>query len=113
MAAACERARGSLDSCLHTGSAPLDRRNRRVLVVRTKKNGEPDEADAGARWGCLLQDRPIRFIADCATGFIGDDLVARAVTLTVARTQGHAQTWTSNGSHTHAAILRRPYRMPP
>ena len=46
MAAACERARGCLDSRLHTGSAPLDRRNRRVLVVRTKKNGEPDEADA-------------------------------------------------------------------
>jgi hypothetical protein len=28
--------------------APLNRRNRRVLVVRTKK-GKPDEADAGAR----------------------------------------------------------------
>jgi hypothetical protein len=112
MAAACERARGSLDSRLHTGSAPLDCRNRRVLVVRTKKNGEPDEADAGARWGCLVQDRPSRFIAACVTGRIGDDLVARAVTLTVARTQGRALTWCSDGWRGYAAILRRAYRQP-
>jgi hypothetical protein len=37
------------------------------------------------------QDRPSRFIAACATGQIGDDLVERAVTLTVARTQGRAK----------------------
>src|SRR5713226_2828029 len=112
MAAACERARGSLDSCLHTGSAPLDRRNRRVLVVRTKKNGEPDEADADARWGCLVQDRPSRFIAACATGRIGDDLVERAVTLTVARTHGRALTWCSDGWRGYAAILRPAHRQP-
>jgi hypothetical protein len=34
-----------------------------------------------------VQDRPSRFIAACATGRIGDDLVERAVTLPVARTQ--------------------------
>src|SRR5260221_2475751 len=112
MAAACERARGSLDSCLHTGSAPLDRRNRRVLLVRTKKNGKPDEADAGASFGCLVQDRPSRFIAACVTGRIGDDLVERAVTLTVARTQGRALTWCSDGWRGYAAILRRAYRQP-
>src|SRR5713101_8164625 len=112
MAAACERARGSLDSRLHTGSAPLDRRNRRVLVVRTKKNGEPDETDAGARWGCLVQDRPSRFIAACATGRLGDDLVERAVTLTVARTQGRPLNWCSDGWRGYAAILRRAYRQP-
>jgi hypothetical protein len=112
MAAACERARGSLDSRLHTGSAPLDCRNRRVLVVRTKKNGEPNEADAGASFGCLVQDRPSRFIAACVTGRIGDDLVARAVTLTVARTQGRALTWCSDGWRGYAAILRRVYRQP-
>src|SRR5258708_2057461 len=110
MAAAWERARGGLDSCLHTGSAPLDRRNRRVLVVRTKKNGEPDEADAGARWGCLVQDRPSRFIAACATGRIGDDLVERAVTLTVTRTHRRPLSWCSDGWRGYATILTGAYR---
>ncbi len=112
MAAASKRACGDLDGNLHTRSAPLDGRNRRVLVVRAKKNGAPDETDAGERWGCLVQDRPSRFIAACATGRIGDDLVERAVTLTVARTQGRALTWCSDGWRGYAAILRRAYRQP-
>jgi hypothetical protein len=112
MAAACERARGSPDNRFDAGSAPLDRRNRRVLVVRTKKNGTPEEADAGQRWGCLVQDRPSRFIAARATGRIGDDLVEQAVTLTVSRTQGRALTWCSDGWRGYAAILTRAYRQP-
>lgn len=77
-----------------------------------KKNGEPDEANAGARWGCLVQDRPSRFIAACATGRIGDDLVERAVTLTVRRTQGSALTWCSDGWRGYPAILTQAYRQP-
>ena len=77
-----------------------------------QKNGTPGEADAGERWGCLVQDRPSRFIAACATGRIGDDLVERAVTLTVTRTQGHSLTWCSDGWRGYAAILRRAYRQP-
>ena len=77
-----------------------------------QKNGAPDEADAGERWGCLVQDRPSRFIAASATGRIGDDLVERAVTLTVARTQGRALSWCSDGWRGYAAILRRAYRQP-
>ncbi|HEY6411313.1 MAG TPA: hypothetical protein VIY29_27960 [Ktedonobacteraceae bacterium] len=59
-----------------------------------------------------MQDRPSRFIAACATGRIGDDLVERAVTLTVARTQGRALSWCSDGWRGYAAILRRAYRQP-
>jgi len=77
-----------------------------------KKNGSPDEADAGERWGCLVQDRPSRFIIACATGRIGDDLVERAVTLTVARTQGRSLTWCSDGWRGYAAVLRRAYHRP-
>ena len=80
------------------------------MVLRAQTNGTPDEADGGECWGCLVQDRPIRFIAACATGCIGDDLVEHAVTLTVTRTQGRPLTWCSDGGHDYAAILRRAYR---
>ena len=82
------------------------------LVLRVQKNGAPDEADGGERWGCLVQDRPSRFIAACATGRIGDDLVERAVTLTVSRTHGRPLTWCSDGWRGYATILRRAYRQP-
>ncbi len=59
-----------------------------------------------------MQDRPSRFIAACATGRIGDDLVERAVTLTVTRTQGRPLTWCSDGWRGYTAILRRAYRQP-
>ena len=59
-----------------------------------------------------MQDRPSRFIAACVTGRIGDDRVERAVILTVARTQGRALTWCSDGRRGYAAILRRAYRQP-
>ena len=82
------------------------------MVLRAQKNGAPDEADAGERWGCLVQDRPSRFIAACATGCLGDELVERAVTLTVARTQGRPLNWCSDGWRGYAAILTRAYRQP-
>ena len=77
-----------------------------------QKNGAPGEVDAGERWGCLVQDRPSRFIAASATGRRGSDLVERAVTLTVTRTQGQSLTWCSDGWRGYAAILRRAYCQP-
>ncbi len=59
-----------------------------------------------------MQDRPSRFIAACATGRIGDDLVAQAVTLIVTRTQGRALAWCSDGWRGYAAILKHAYRRP-
>jgi IS1 family transposase len=82
------------------------------LVLCTQKKGAPEEANTGERWGCLVQDRSSRFIAACATGRIGDDLVERAVALTVVRTQGHPLSWCSDGWRGYAAILRRAYRQP-
>ena len=111
MAAASEHAQ-ALTAILTQDLPPLDRGNRRVLVLRAQKNGAPDEANVGERWGCLVQDRPSRFIAACATGCIGDDLVERAVTLTVARTQGRPLNWCSDGGLGSAAILKRAYRQP-
>jgi hypothetical protein len=80
--ASARRARRCLDNHPHAGSVSLHSRTRRVVVLRAHKNGAPDEADAGERWGCLVQDRPSRFIAACATRRIGDDLVENAVTRT-------------------------------
>jgi hypothetical protein len=77
-----------------------------------RKKGAHDEANAGDSFGCLVQDRPSRFIAACATGRIGDDLVGRAVTLTVTRTQGRGLTWCSDGGLGYAAILTHAYRQP-
>lgn len=82
------------------------------MVFRAKKNSRPGESDAGERWGCLVQDRPSRFIAACATGRIGDDLVERAVTLAVTRTQGRALTWCSDGWRGYPAILTQLSRQP-
>jgi hypothetical protein len=52
-----------------------------------------------------VQDRPSRFIAACATGRIGDDLVERAVTLTVTRTHRRLLSWCSDGWCGDATIL--------
>src|SRR5258708_13036273 len=86
MAAASEGACGGLDCHPHARSVPLDRGNRRVLVLRAQKNGAPDEAHAGASFGCLVQDRPSRFIAACATGGLADELVDRPLPLPVPPT---------------------------
>ena len=82
------------------------------MVLCAQKNGAPEEADGGERWGCLVQDRPSRFIAACATGRIGDDLVERAVTLTHTRTHGRPLKWWSDGWRGYLAILTRAYRQP-
>lgn len=78
----------------------------------TKKNGNEEPANAGERWGCLVQDRPSRFIAACATGRIGDELVARAVREVVTRTHAQALSWCSDGWRGYPGILTHAYRQP-
>lgn len=80
------------------------------MVLRAKKNGEPEQANAGERWGCLVQERSSRFIVASATGRIGDDLVERAVRLTAARTHHRAITWCSDGWRGYPAVLAQVYR---
>ncbi|GHO76427.1 hypothetical protein KSD_41980 [Ktedonobacter sp. SOSP1-85] len=43
---------------------------------------------------------------------IGDDLIERAISLAVARTQGRPLNWCSDGWRGYAAILTRAYRQP-
>src|SRR6266516_3327739 len=51
-------------------------------------------------------------IAACASGRIGDDLVERAVTLTLTRTHRRPLTWCSDGWRGYASILTGAYRQP-
>jgi hypothetical protein len=47
-----------------------------------------------------------------ATGPLGENLIARAVSTTVLRTQHRPLCWFSDGWHGYAAILKRAYRQP-
>src|SRR6266702_1075386 len=80
------------------------------MVVRTEKKGAVDQPDEGERWGCLVQDRDSRFVVACATGPLNEDLIERAVTTTVARTQQRELHWFSDGWHGYRSILVRAYR---
>jgi len=77
-----------------------------------RKNGAGDQPDAGERWGCLVQGRASRFVVASATGPVGEDLIAEAVTRTVARTQQRSLFWFSDGGQGYEPILRRAYRQP-
>jgi hypothetical protein len=78
-----------------------------------QKNGAPNEVDAGQRWGCERRKIvPAASLPPVRAFRIGDDLVERAVALTVARTQGRPLNWCSDGWRGYAAILKRAYRQP-
>ena len=57
-----------------------------------------------------MQDRDSRFVVACATGPLNEDLIERAVTTTVARTQQRELHWFSDGWHGYRSILVRAYR---
>jgi hypothetical protein len=82
------------------------------LVVRAQKNGQPDEADTGERWGCLIQDRPSRFIVAAAAGRIGEPLITEAVAQAADRTNQAAFAWCSDGWQGYRHILTEQYRRP-
>ena len=66
----------------------------------------------GERWGCLIVDRPTRFVAAVATGPRVGDLAARAIRLAHRRSHGRPLAWCGDGWQPYAAIIRRLYRRP-
>ena len=44
-----------------------------------KKTAQPDDVNAGERWGSLVQDRDSRFIVAQSSGRIGAELIATSV----------------------------------
>lgn len=66
----------------------------------------------GERWGCLIVDRPSRFVAAHATGPRVGELAATAVRQVHARTGGGALTWVGDGWQPYRRVIERAYRRP-
>ena len=66
----------------------------------------------GERWGCLIVDRPTRFVAALATGPRVGDLAERAIRLAHARSHGRPVAWCGDGWQPYATLIRRLYRRP-
>jgi IS1 family transposase len=76
-------------------------------------DGEADRRpSSGERWGCLVLDRASRFVVAYATGRIGDELVARAVAQTAARTGQRPFAWCTDGWRGYPEVLTQQYRQP-
>ena len=76
------------------------------------KNSQPDDLNAGERWGCLVQDRDSRFIVAHSSGHIGAELIATTVAIVAERTQHASLAWCSNGWQGYRQILTTQYRRP-
>jgi hypothetical protein len=57
-----------------------------------------------------VQDRASRFVVACASGPLSEELIERAVTCTVQRTQRRELCWFSDGWQGYPHILVRAYR---
>jgi hypothetical protein len=66
----------------------------------------------GERWGCLIVDRPSRFIAAHATGPRVGELAARAIRLVHARTGGQPLSWVGDGWQPYCRLITQVYRRP-
>ena len=66
----------------------------------------------GDRWGCLIVDRPSRFVAAHAAGPRVGELAERAVRQVHARSGGRPLAWCGDGWQPYAAVIRRVYRRP-
>jgi IS1 family transposase len=66
----------------------------------------------GERWGCLIVDRPSRFVAAHATGPRVGELAERAVRLVHARTGGRPLTWVGDGWQPYRRVLTQASRRP-
>jgi IS1 family transposase len=66
----------------------------------------------GERWGCLIVDRPSRFVAAHATGPRVGELAERAVRQVHARSAGRPLTWVGDGWQPYRRTIERVYRRP-
>lgn len=66
----------------------------------------------GERWGCLIVDRPSRFVVAHAAGPRVADLAARAARQVHRRTNGRPVAWCGDGWQPYARIIGRLYRRP-
>ena len=66
----------------------------------------------GERWGCLIVDRPTRFVAAHATGPRVGDLAARAIGQAQGRSAGRALAWVGDGWQPYRRLIERAYRRP-
>ena len=66
----------------------------------------------GERWGCLIVDRPSRFVAAHATGPRAGDLAERAARRVHGRTGGRPLAWVGDGWQPYRRVIERTYRRP-
>ena len=66
----------------------------------------------GERWGCLIVDRPSRFVAAHATGPRVGALAETAVRRVHARTGGRPLAWVGDGWQPYHRVIVRVYRRP-
>lgn len=66
----------------------------------------------GERWGCLIVDRPSRFVAAHATGPRVGELAEAAVRQVHARTGGRPLAWLGDGWQPYRRLIERSYRQP-
>ena len=66
----------------------------------------------GERWGCLIVDRPSRFVAAHAAGPRASGLAERAIRLAHARSGGRPVAWCGDGWQPYRRLVARLYRRP-
>jgi IS1 family transposase len=66
----------------------------------------------GERWGCLIVDRPTRFVAAHAAGPRVGELAERAIARVHARSGGRALAWVGDGWQPYRRLIERVYRRP-
>jgi IS1 family transposase len=66
----------------------------------------------GDRWGCLILDRPSRFVVAHATGPRVGELAERAIGQAHARSRGRPLAWCGDGWQPYRRLIERLYRRP-
>ena len=66
----------------------------------------------GERWGCLIVDRPTRFVAAHAAGARAGDLAEAAIRRVRDRSGGRPLAWVGDGWQPYRRLIERVYRRP-